>query len=66
MSWHNDFETFVFKKYLLVKKIKEELYDAGAVYASMSGSGSTVFGLFKNDDIINYNTTMFHKTVNAV
>ena len=32
-----------------IAHIKKRLLDAGAFYASMSGSGSTVFGLFKND-----------------
>ncbi|MEO8117053.1 MAG: 4-(cytidine 5'-diphospho)-2-C-methyl-D-erythritol kinase [Bacteroidota bacterium] len=44
----NDFETSVFKKYLQIKEIKEYLYTQGAVYASMSGSGSCVFGMFEN------------------
>lgn len=43
----NDFETPVFKAYPEIGKIKEDLYQAGAVYAAMSGSGSTVFGIFK-------------------
>jgi 4-diphosphocytidyl-2-C-methyl-D-erythritol kinase len=43
----NDFEEFVFKQHPEVAEIKEQLYRAGAVYASMSGSGSTVFGLFR-------------------
>jgi 4-diphosphocytidyl-2-C-methyl-D-erythritol kinase len=42
----NDFETSVFGRYPEVRKIKEKLYDLGAWYASMSGSGSTVFGIF--------------------
>ena len=42
----NDFEKSVFSKYPAIKKYKEELYDAGAIYASMSGSGSSVFGIF--------------------
>ena len=42
----NDFERSVFPKYPLIRQIKETLYEAGAVYASMSGSGSSVFGLF--------------------
>lgn len=42
----NDFERPVFEKYPEIKAIKEKLYEAGAVYASMSGSGSTVYGIF--------------------
>lgn len=42
----NDFEQAVFTRYPQIKKVKEQLYNAGAVYASMSGSGSTVFALF--------------------
>jgi 4-diphosphocytidyl-2-C-methyl-D-erythritol kinase len=45
----NDFEKNVFKKYPEVKYLKEELYNLGADYASMSGSGSAVYGLFKNE-----------------
>jgi 4-diphosphocytidyl-2-C-methyl-D-erythritol kinase len=42
----NDFETHIFKKYPEIERIKTRLYRSGAAYASMSGSGSTVFGLF--------------------
>ena len=45
----NDFEATVFPKHPIIADIKKRLLDAGAYYASMSGSGSTVFGLFKND-----------------
>lgn len=45
----NDFEINIFEKYPEIKNIKEYLYHQGAVYASMSGSGSTVFGIFKKD-----------------
>jgi 4-diphosphocytidyl-2-C-methyl-D-erythritol kinase len=45
---HNDFEDSVFPKYPVLKDIKEELYQLGAVYAAMSGSGSTLFGLFNH------------------
>ena len=45
----NDFEKTVFPKHPIIGEIKKRLLDAGAYYASMSGSGSTVFGLFKND-----------------
>jgi 4-diphosphocytidyl-2-C-methyl-D-erythritol kinase len=43
---HNDFEDSLFPAYPLLARIKQQLYDAGAVYASMSGSGSTVYGIF--------------------
>jgi 4-diphosphocytidyl-2-C-methyl-D-erythritol kinase len=43
----NDFEVPVFNKYPEIKSIKETLYNNGAIYAAMSGSGSTVFGIFK-------------------
>ncbi len=43
----NDFEPSVFSKYPVIAKIKASLYDAGALYASMSGSGSSVYGIFK-------------------
>ena len=43
----NDFEASLFNKYPLIKEIKETLYTMGASYAAMSGSGSTVYGLFE-------------------
>lgn len=43
----NDFEPVVVKQHPEIEKIKTQLYDAGACYASMSGSGSAVFGIFK-------------------
>lgn len=48
----NDFEKPIFKKYPEIADIKDELYSNGAVYASMSGSGSTVYGVFQKDKII--------------
>ena len=42
----NDFETSVFLKYPELREIKASLYREGALYASMSGSGSAVFGVF--------------------
>lgn len=44
----NQFEEHLFEKYPEVKTIKEKLYTHGAVYASMSGSGSAVYGLFRD------------------
>ena len=48
----NDFEELVFKKYPEVKKIKNELYESGSVYAAMSGSGSSVYGIFEKEHTI--------------
>jgi 4-diphosphocytidyl-2-C-methyl-D-erythritol kinase len=42
----NDFEPNVFDSHPELSTIKDELYQNGAIYASMSGSGSTMFGLF--------------------
>ena len=42
----NDFERSVFRLHPTIEAIKNTLYDLGALYASMSGSGSTVFGIF--------------------
>ena len=44
----NDFEATVFTRHAAIGRIKEKLYRLGAVYASMSGSGSAVFGLFRS------------------
>ncbi len=44
---HNDFEDSLFPAYPILAQIKQQLYDAGAVYASMSGSGSTIYGIFQ-------------------
>ncbi len=45
----NDFEETVCKVHPEIAEIKQRLLNAGAVYAAISGSGSTVFGLFEND-----------------
>jgi 4-diphosphocytidyl-2-C-methyl-D-erythritol kinase len=45
----NDFEESVFKKYPAIKLIKEKLYSLGAAYATMSGSGSAVVGIFDHE-----------------
>lgn len=43
----NDFEESVFTQYPELHDIKNKLYEAGAAYAQMSGSGSSIFGIFK-------------------
>lgn len=43
----NDFEGITFEKYPALKKIKDRLIGEGAVYSSLTGSGSAVFGIFK-------------------
>jgi 4-diphosphocytidyl-2-C-methyl-D-erythritol kinase len=45
----NDFEEPVFRKYPAIEMIKAKMYDSGAVYASMTGSGSTVYGIFRKE-----------------
>lgn len=49
-SWReklvNDFEPSVFKKFPVIAELKKQLYANGALYASMSGSGASVFGIF--------------------
>jgi len=51
--WHlymeNNFEKSVFEKYPRIGEIKEELYARGALYASMSGSGSALYGIFAGE-----------------
>jgi 4-diphosphocytidyl-2-C-methyl-D-erythritol kinase len=44
----NDFESGIIKDHPEIGRIKEHLYDMGAVYAAMSGSGSSVFGIFRH------------------
>ena len=46
--FYNDFEVYVFKTHPEIGKIKLKILDLGAQYASLSGSGSTVFGIFSN------------------
>ena len=48
-SLRNDFEASVFSLYPSLQEIKEQLYEQGAVYASMSGSGSSIYGIFKEN-----------------
>ena len=53
VSWQglvvNDFENTVFDKFPEIGGIKDMLYQSGALYASMSGSGSSVYGIFQKE-----------------
>lgn len=48
----NDFEPVIAAKFPVVAKVKALLYQAGALYASMTGSGSAVYGLFEETPVI--------------
>ena len=45
----NDFEQTIFPLHPEIARVKDELYKAGAAYAAMTGSGASVFGLFRNE-----------------
>jgi 4-diphosphocytidyl-2-C-methyl-D-erythritol kinase len=59
----NDFEEGVFALYPEIDKIKQELYCAGAIYASMSGSGSSVFGIFQNNKLSSLKSAVDKSTI---
>jgi 4-diphosphocytidyl-2-C-methyl-D-erythritol kinase len=48
----NDFEEFAFKKHPVIGDLKSRLYDLGAIFSSMSGSGSSVYGIFRTKPLI--------------
>jgi 4-diphosphocytidyl-2-C-methyl-D-erythritol kinase len=53
----NDFETHIFKMHPSLLTLKNQLYNEGAVYAAMSGSGSTMFGIFKDEPSLTFSST---------
>jgi 4-diphosphocytidyl-2-C-methyl-D-erythritol kinase len=55
----NDFEAPVFAEWPEIGAIKKQLYDAGALYASLSGSGATVYGIFENAPQIEFPSNYF-------
>jgi len=59
----NDFEKPVIAKFPVIGGIKTKLYESGAIYASMSGSGSAVFGLFRGLPDSTSFESCFHRTV---
>ena len=62
----NDFETTVFSKYPAIKSIKESLYSKGAVYSSMSGSGSTVYGIFEDHSALASASNSFKSSASVI
>lgn len=55
----NDFEPHIFVAHPAIAELKKEMLDAGAVYASMSGSGSAVFGIFENRPKLSINSNNY-------
>ena len=62
----NDFEQTVFPLHPEIAEIKQRLLHAGALYAAMSGSGSTVFGLFNNDSESHSSIQLLHDDFGAM
>lgn len=56
---YNDFEEFAFTKFPLIGDLKNELYDSGALFSLMSGSGSSVFGIFREKPQLSDKITEF-------
>lgn len=63
----NDFEAVIFPQHPEIRIIKEKLYKAGALYASMSGSGSAVYGIFKKEALadISFPNKYFTREMNS-
>ncbi len=59
----NDFETPVFTQYPALADIKQQFYDHGALYASMSGSGSSIFGIFPKTQKAEIKTDVAFKSI---
>lgn len=62
----NDFEKAVFAKHPEIKAIKEKLYGNNAEFALMSGSGSTLYGVFNNDNDANNAALNFNQYFNVI
>jgi len=64
LNLKNDFEKTVFSKYPQIEQVKSKLYQAGALYAAMSGSGSSVFAIFGHQanlpDLEKYNQVFYN------
>jgi 4-diphosphocytidyl-2-C-methyl-D-erythritol kinase len=60
-SLFNDFENIVFRNYPDLLQLKEQFYDYGAIYAQMSGSGSSFFALFQKPEQIRLASNKLHE-----
>ncbi len=61
----NDFEKTIFPLHPILAEIKNNIYNSGAIYASMSGSGSCLYGIFEKDanPVFNFPTDYFSKWI---
>lgn len=59
-SMQNDFEEGIFSSEPKIKVLKDKMYDSGALYSSMSGSGSSVFGFFEKKPNIKFDDCRLH------
>jgi 4-diphosphocytidyl-2-C-methyl-D-erythritol kinase len=57
----NDFEPHIFAAHPEIAGLKQQMYEAGAIYASMSGSGSAVFGIFAEQPQLSISTDNYLK-----
>jgi 4-diphosphocytidyl-2-C-methyl-D-erythritol kinase len=66
-SWRdellNDFETTVFEDYPELTNLKQLMYSKGAVYASMTGTGSSIYGLFHMDSSTDFTDVDYRKSI---
>lgn len=66
-TWKNDlsnsFEASVFPNHPELAEIKEQLYNEGAIYAAMTGSGSTMFGIYKEEPSLSFDHVSFEKVL---
>jgi 4-diphosphocytidyl-2-C-methyl-D-erythritol kinase len=64
----NDFEKVVLSTYPKISQIKDRLIESGSLFASLSGSGSTMFGVYDNLELVDNARTIFkeHQTYNAL